>query len=60
MTNHIFAWIKVDQPGISNLLEILALLRGKPIDTIVQEFSCETRYGDFKKIVADEMRQFFG
>jgi tryptophanyl-tRNA synthetase len=46
------------QPGISNLLEILALLRGVPRDTIVHEFEGQTRYGDFKKVVADEVRQF--
>jgi tryptophanyl-tRNA synthetase len=46
------------QPGISNLLEILALLRGVSRDKVVQEFEGQTRYGDFKKVVADEMRQF--
>jgi tryptophanyl-tRNA synthetase len=46
------------QPGISNLLEILALLRGAPRDEVVKEFEGQTRYGDFKKVVADEMRQF--
>lgn len=46
------------QPGISNLLEILALLRGTPRDEVVKEFEGQTRYGDFKKVVADEMRQF--
>jgi tryptophanyl-tRNA synthetase len=46
------------QPGISNLLEILALLRGVSRDEVVREFEGETRYGDFKKVVADEVRQF--
>jgi tryptophanyl-tRNA synthetase len=46
------------QPGISNLLEILALLRGVPRDEVVREFEGQTRYGDFKKVVADEVRQF--
>lgn len=47
-----------NQPGVSNLLEILALLRGVPLDTVVKEFEGETRYGDFKKVVAGEMKQF--
>jgi tryptophanyl-tRNA synthetase len=47
-----------NQPGISNLLEILALLRGVPRDVVVKEFEGQTRYGDFKKVVADEIRQF--
>jgi tryptophanyl-tRNA synthetase len=46
------------QPGISNLLEILALLRGVPRDDVVREFEGETRYGDFKRVVADEMQSF--
>ncbi len=47
-----------DQPGISNLLEILALLRAQAVEETAAEFSGETRYGDFKKIVADEVRSF--
>ncbi len=55
------AYVQFDregQPGISNLLEILALLRSQPLDTIAQEFKGHTRYGDFKKVVADEVRLF--
>lgn len=47
-----------NQPGISNLLEILALLRSVPRDAAVKEFEGQTRYGDFKRVVADEVRQF--
>lgn len=49
---------RVNQPGISNLLEILALLRGKALDDTVAEFKGQAKYGDFKKIVADEMADF--
>jgi tryptophanyl-tRNA synthetase len=49
---------RANQPGISNLLDILALLRNAPLDTVVKEFQGKDRYGDFKKVVADEMRQF--
>lgn len=55
------AFVRFDpenQPGISNLLEILALLRGQPRDVVIREFEGETRYGDFKKVVANEVRQF--
>lgn len=55
------AYIRFDrdqQPGISNLLEILALLRGASLDDTIAEFEGVERYGDFKKIVADEMKQF--
>lgn len=47
-----------NQSGISNLLEILSLLRGAPLQQIVAEFEGQTRYGDFKKIVAGEVEKF--
>jgi tryptophanyl-tRNA synthetase len=49
---------KADQPGISNLLEILALLRGTTLDAITAEFEGQTSYGDFKKVVADAVEKF--
>jgi tryptophanyl-tRNA synthetase len=52
------AFDHANQPGISNLLEILSLLRGVPLETTVKEFEGETRYGDFKKVVADEVNDF--
>lgn len=48
----------VHQAGISNLLEILALLRGVPLDSVVSEFEGQTRYGDFKRVVASEIELF--
>ena len=47
-----------NQPGISNLLEILALLRGQPLADAIKEFEGQTRYGDFKKVVAEEVKTF--
>lgn len=49
---------RANQPGISNLLEILALLRSVPIDVVIQEFEGQTRYGDFKQVVAKEIETF--
>lgn len=49
---------KTNQPGISNLLDILALLRAQPVQQVAAEFDGMERYGDFKKIVADEMATF--
>ena len=51
---------KTNQPGISNLLEILTLVRqanGREttLEEVCDEFTGMERYGDFKKIVADEM-----
>ncbi|HEU5122243.1 MAG TPA: tryptophan--tRNA ligase [Candidatus Saccharimonadales bacterium] len=47
-----------NQPGISNLLEILTLLRGSDLQQTIGEFEGQTRYGDFKKVVADELKAF--
>ena len=49
---------RANQPGITNLLEILALLRGDDLQQTIGEFEGQTRYGDFKKVVADEVRSF--
>lgn len=47
-----------NQPGISNLLDILALLRGQSIQDVAKEFAGQSQYGEFKKVVADEVAQF--
>lgn len=47
-----------NQPGISNLLEILALLRGSDLQQTIGEFEGQTKYGDFKKVVAEEVSNF--
>lgn len=49
---------KQNQPGISNLLEILALLRGQSLNEVIMEFDGQTSYGDFKKTVAAEVESF--
>jgi tryptophanyl-tRNA synthetase len=49
---------KINQPGISNLLEILSLLRGQNISETIAKFEGQTRYGDFKQVVAAEVEQF--
>ena len=54
---------KESQPGISNLLEILTLARqangqAVTLQQTIEEFTGLERYGDFKKIVANEVAQF--
>ena len=48
----------VEQPGISNLLQILALLRGQSVDDVEAAFKGQSSYGDFKRVVADETAGF--
>ena len=52
-----------NQPGISNLLEILTLVRqdsGKDVslEQTISEYAGMERYSDFKRIVADEVAEF--
>jgi tryptophanyl-tRNA synthetase len=46
-----------DKPGISNLIEILAVVRGVPPEQIEREFS-DAGYGDFKSAVAAEVIEY--
>ncbi len=55
------AYVRFDrenQPGISNLLEMLALLQSRNLTEVIAEFEGQTLYGDFKAIVAEEVRRF--
>ncbi|MEA2375063.1 MAG: tryptophanyl-tRNA synthetase [Thermoleophilaceae bacterium] len=42
-----------DKPGISNLIEVMAVLRGVAPEEVEREFA-GSRYGDFKTAVADQ------
>ena len=47
-----------NQPGISNLLEILSLLQGVTLQSVVEKYEGQTKYGDFKAIVSGEVEKF--
>jgi len=47
-----------EQPGISNLLQIHALLSGETLEEVVQHHRGNTRYGDFKKEIAEQVAEF--
>ena len=49
---------RVNQPGITNLIDILALLRNKTPSDVEAEYKGMDRYGYFKRIIADEMAEF--
>jgi tryptophanyl-tRNA synthetase len=44
-----------DKPGITNLIEILARVRGTTPEAIEAEYPGEQRYGDFKLTVGEEV-----
>ncbi len=46
------------QPGISNLLQIHALLSNETLDAVVEHHDGQASYGDLKKEVADQIAEF--
>ena len=46
------------QPGIANLLQILALLTGRSLEAVAEEYDGQTEYGSFKKQVAEAVQEF--
>ncbi len=51
-----FDWEK--QPGITNLLQILALVSGRDQAHVNAEWEGKQRYGDLKKVVAEHVAEF--
>ncbi len=43
------------QPGISNLLQIEALVNNEPLQEVISRWAGETRYGDLKKKLAESV-----
>lgn len=59
-TTDSLAKVKFDmfnQPGVSNLLQIQALVSGTPLQEVIAEWVGETRYGILKQAVADGVAQ---
>src|SRR5690606_17775533 len=46
------------RPGVSNLLQILAVLESKPLDETIKEFEGQTQYGPLKQRVAEAVTAF--
>jgi tryptophanyl-tRNA synthetase len=47
-----------NQPGISNLLQIHALLSGESLDEVIKHHEGQKSYGELKKKVADQVKEF--
>ncbi len=56
LSNIKFDW--QNQPGITSLLQILALLTGRDQADVNAEWEGKTQYGDFKRAVADAVKFF--
>ncbi len=46
------------QPGVSNLLQIHALLSNEPLQAVIEHHDGQERYGDLKKEVAEQVQEF--
>ena len=46
-----------ERPGISNLLNILALIKDRPLEEVVEEWRGKERYGELKKQVAEAVEE---
>lgn len=46
------------QPGISNLLQILALLQGDSLSSVIDAYRGQTQYGELKKAVSEAIEAF--
>ncbi len=46
------------QPGISSLLQILALLKGQDLEEVIQSYEGQAQYGPLKKDVAEAVKAF--
>lgn len=60
-TTDSFDVIKFDmynQPGISNLLQIEALINNRPLQDVIADWAGQTSYGDLKHKVADSVQAF--
>lgn len=49
-----------NQPGISNLLQIQALLKNIPIDEVVSDWKSKSSYGELKTVVSEAVSGFLG
>lgn len=47
-----------NQPGISNLLQILALFQGSSLQSVADQYKGQESYGDLKKAVAEAAESF--
>ncbi len=47
-----------NQPGVSNLLQILALLSGKDLHAVIDMYRGQTQYGELKKATSEAVEAF--
>lgn len=52
------AYNKAEQPGLANLIDILALLTGRTVGDVCKQYVGQTQYGPLKSAVADAVGSF--
>lgn len=52
------AYNRAEQPGLANLIDILALMTGKTVGQVCKEYVGQTQYGPLKIATADALAEF--
>lgn len=52
------AYNKDNQPGVANLLEILALVSGEELDKVISRYTGQTSYGSLKQELSGKVAEF--
>lgn len=52
------AYDPINQPGITNLIDIYSSLSGLSLDESISKFAGQTEYGEFKSQVAEKVEEF--
>ena len=52
------AYDRVSQPGISNLIDILSAMSGRPLDEVIAEYDGQAQYGPLKSATAEVVHAF--
>lgn len=47
-----------NRPGISNLMQMLALLNGQDLTSVIQQYAGQTQYGQLKADLAEKVKSF--
>lgn len=57
-SNGIISYNKDRQPGVANLLDLLALFSAQSLETVKQQYEGQTQYGPLKEAVAEALAKF--
>src|SRR5690606_29860761 len=57
-SRNVIAYNHAEQPGVSNLIDLLALLTNRTVGEVCKQFVGQTQYGPLKKAAAEAVGDF--